>query len=296
MPDTNPQPALPEEFTLADLRATLEPEEIAALSKATEDDSPVIVIDDPADDDNTPNADPLAEGVGQPAPEAQAQQPQPAPVLPTVEIPDTTEAERIIAELDAKLEALDEAYDNGEITRQERADRNKALIAEQARAQMLIEQANAAIVTQKQSAEQIFYAAQDAYYQAGAAALMEPAHLPHWDRHLRLVTGDAALQSLTADQLIRLAHKRYADEYEVINGKPLGIAIPGVAPAKLTTRTDPRPAAVQTLANVNGDLNEAISDSRFAQVDATSRTDPLGAEALMARMSPDELERYLQTA
>ena len=291
---------IPQEFSIDELKAHgFTEEEISSLATDREDDPALLTMPDP---DQAPAAAPDLEedGVGAPPPEAPAQAPAPqaqAPLLPKVEIPDTTEAERVIAALDEKMASIQERYDDGELTRAELLAQTKAMQQEHYQAQRIIDQATEAVQTIKQSAVDVFYAAQSQYYDAGAGDLMKPEHLPAWDRHLREVTGNTAYISLNANQLITLAHQRYAAEYEVINGKPLPIAIPKAGPAKLERRTDPRPDGPQTLANVNGDLSAAMGDSRVAAIDQLVMKDPLEAEQQLARlaeMSPAEYDRYLQ--
>jgi hypothetical protein len=294
---------IPEEFSVDDLKESgFTDEEIAALATGDDEDPPLVTIEAEGDDEPDaadPGDEEIAPGTA-PKEEEQAAKPAPEPEIPEIEIPDTTDAEKVVAELDQKLDELQTRYDDGELTRAEFAEQNKALIAEQAKAQMLIERATAAIGQQKQTVEQRWFATQEAYYAANNAAdLLSDAHVQHWDRHLREVTANPALSKLTFDQMIRLAHTRYAAEYEAINGKPLPIAVPkaGSGGAKLAVKPEAeRPEAIQTLATVNGDLSDAISDSRAAALDRLAATDPLIAEQQIAAMGPEAEERWLRGA
>lgn len=295
---------IPEEFTAEDLAEHgFTDAEIEALRRGDENDPALIAAAAEGQSGAEGGEDDEAAEVGAPPAEveSQAQEQENAPGderLPKIEVPDTSEAEKIVAELDAKLEALSTAYDDGEITAAEMRERTKALIAEQAKAQMEIEQARETIEGAEKTIHQRFFDAQDAYYKAGADGLMSAEHVKDWDRHLRDVTGNPAYANLTMRQWIELAHRRYADEYQVIHGKPLPIAIPTPAQAKpkLEVRDDQRPEPVQTLSSVNGDDSDAVRDSRAAQLDRTAQEDPLAAEAMLDRMSPGEEENYLRYA
>lgn len=303
---------IPEEFTAEDLAESGFTEaEIEALRQGDENDPALIAEKVQAAEgaegaDGADGADDTAAQIGAThvaIPDQEGAQAAQVPVpgdepLPKIEVPDTSAAEKIVAELDAKLEAISSAYDDGEITAAELREQTKALIAEQAQAQVQIEQARATVSTAEQSVYQKFFDAQDAYYKAGADGLMSQEHVKDWDRHLREVTGNPAYQSLTMRQWIELAHRRYADEYQVIHGKPLPIPVPTAEQAKpkLEARTDPRPEPVQTLAAVNGDTSDAIRDSRAAQLDKIAQEDPIKAESMLDGMSQDELDNYLRYA
>lgn len=293
---------IPEEFTAEDLAENgFTPEEIAALSTGSEEDPALFEAPKPEAAEADANADAeAAQQIGA-ADASEQEQAAPAPEderIPHFDIPDTTEAEKVIADLDSKLEALSLRYDDGELTAAEMREQTKALIAEQAKAQIQIEQARTTVNNAQQTIEQRFFDAQDAYYKAGAAELMSQEHQSNWDRHLREVTGNPAYSNLTMRQWIELAHRRYADEYQVINGKALPIPLPKAAEpkAKLTTRTDERPEPLQTLANVNGDMSDAVRDSRAAQLDRMAKDDPLSAEEQLGRMSDGEEDNWLRYA
>jgi len=297
-----PHDHIPEEFSVDDLKESgFTDAEIDLLSKGDDTDPPLVTIE--AKPDDTPENDDIDgdDGLGNPPIEPQAapvvEQPKPAP---KIEIPDTADAERVISEMDRKLDAIQTDYDNGELTPEELRAQTRALIEEQARAQILIDQANSAMQAARHTAEQSFYSTLDAYYEANnAAALLSEDHLARWDANLRAVTGNTALQSLPYERMIQLAHERYASEYQAIHGKPLPIAVPkpGQNVQKLTPRdASTRPEAIQTLSGVNGDLTDAISDSRAAALDRMAAEDPLQAEAQLAQMDRDAEERWLRGA
>lgn len=297
---------IPEEFTAEDLAESGFTEaEIEALRQGDEND-PALIAEKAQAAAGAEGADDTAAQIGEhpvalPDPEgAQAAQ---APVPgdqrpPAIEIPDVSAAEKVIADLDAKIDAISAAYDDGEITAAEMRERTKALVAEQAQAQMHIEKARSSVEAAYQKLRQDFFDAQEAYYKEGAADLMSQEHLEAWNRHLESVTGNPAYRDLTLRQWIEVAHRRYAREYEEIHGKPLPIPVQTAtqAKAKLEARTDPRPEPLQTLAAVNGDTSDAIRDSRAAQLDKIAQEDPIKAESMLDGMSPDELDNYLRYA
>lgn len=295
---------IPEEFTVESLKSGgLTDEEIAALAAG---DDPLLTIEDTQDSDGAENSAPgeignpaaaeQAAAAASPAPEAEPQKPE--PIAP--QIPDTSAAESVIAGLDAEIEALQDRYDDGELTRAEVTAKIKELTAAAAAAQSQIDAATA--MTQNAAEQAVTHWKERlGEYQAAAPQLWAPEHLAHWDRHLRLVTSDEALATLSRDQQIRLAHARYAAEYEAINGAPLNIPRPGAAPKqaeepKLQRRQDQRPEAPQTLAGINADTNAAIESSRFAAIDREIVKDPLAAERAFAQMTPDQQRAFLEEA
>lgn len=286
---------IPEEFTVESLTAGgLTEQEIQALS---EGDDPIVKLPDPEPDAqaNAQAATIPADVGAPPAQQPQAQQPQPQaapepdPVIP--QIPDTSEAEAAITRINTELETLADQYDAGDLTKAEFLAKQSALIKEQAKAQVFVEQAQQTVQQAQQAAVRHWESRLDAY-KATAPELWSEQHIQGWDAHLRLVTGNPAYGDLTRDQQIQLAHKLYAAAYETKTGQKLASAPPAPKQdAKLETRKDPRPDPITTLGGFNSDTSAEVEDSAFAAVDRIK--DPLEAEAAFARMTPEQQARYL---
>lgn len=295
--NTTPEDHIPETFTVESLKeGGLTEQEIAALS---EGDDPIVTI---PTEEATQDAEAQADGIGSAPSQAAAgqtmieEQPAPEPV----QIPDVTEAQTAIADFDSKLEALAERYDDGEMTRAEFLAEQKLLAAEQAKAQAQIDRATEAMQAANQAVVRHWEQTLEAYKPL-ASGLWSEQHIDAWDRHLRAVTNpQGPYASLSRAQQVQLAHRNYATEYETLNGKPLDgdAALPTARKAakKLMPRTDDRPEPPPTLAGLNSDSTEEIEDSTFAVLDREIMKDPLRAEAMFARMSDDQRERYLNEA
>jgi|GEM_PF-2249392 len=283
---------IPEEFTLETLSASLTEAEISALN---EGDDPILPVAPSAAE---LEAAALAEqqAATEAANAAAAAQAQAQQKTDAVEIPDTTDAERVIAEADAKLEELQGKFDDGDLTHSEWVAQQRAIIQAQARAQIVIDRAQEVIsqtVTQKR---QTFYSTLDAFKANGNEFLWSQEHLNGWDLALKAVTGNQAYAGLDAARQIDLARDLYAANYKAINGKGL----PG-AKAKAADdgdgpgpRTDPRPEPVQTLAGFNTDSNASIEDGTFAAIDKMMGKDPIEAEKMLNRLTSDQRTAFLE--
>ena len=295
---------LPEEFTVESLReGGLTDQEIEALASG---DDPLLTIPDPETPVQAQTA-PDGDGVGTP-PATPAAMPvatmddlpitaPPPPEIP--EIPNTAAAEARVNEIDKELDALADRYDNGDLTRAEFLAQQKALVSEQAKATALISNAEEAANRARAAIVKHWEDTLDAY-KGLAPGLFSEAHLNRWDHHLRAVTGNAAFADMSRLQQIRLAHANYDAEVKARTGKGLDgdAAIPSAKAAnaasrKVALRDDDPPPAPTTLAGLNSDRTDEIEDSAFAVMDREIMKDPLRAEAMFARLSPEQQERYL---
>lgn len=303
---------IPDDFTLDSLTsAGLTPQEIKAITSGDDpmfdvpaaEAAPEAAQDIPHGDIGAPPQTP--QPAAQPAAEAPAEQP-PIPEIP--QVPDVSAAKALVAQMDAALENLADAYDAGELTKAEFLTKQKDLIAQQTHAAREIERA-AEIATYAQQVADTAKAQQEAFwntrleaYKAVAPELWAPEHLANWDAQLRFVTNsEGPYAELPRDEQIRLAHRFYAAAYETVTGKPLsgGAAVPSnqagaQKPKQVELRTDPRPEPPRTLAGYNSDTSVEIEGSAFAVIDRLTDKDPLAAEREFARMTPEQQERYLR--
>lgn len=299
-------PPMPETFDLAELKDIFSAEEIAAMA---EGDDPIVKLPDPKNPEPATEtlADQDAEAIAaaQAAAEAakQAQQPpaeqQQKPQEPIqADVPDTTQAQEILDAHDAKLEAIQDKYDAGDLTRAEMKAEVARLSDERAQAVSTISRATEIIEQNKQSAEQLWLNSLDAFKAAGNEVLWSPDHLKGFDASLRRVTNPAIhpeFQGKPFDFLIQTAAKLYASQHEALTSQKLdlgGIAQPKQQKAEV--KRDQRPDAPQLLGGLNGDGGLAVDDGTFAAIDRTSENDPFAAEAMMQRLSPAQLDAYLR--
>lgn len=69
--------------------------------------------------------------------------------------------------------------------------------------------------------------------------------------------------------------------------------MPQPQPQKLQARTDPRPEAPITLATMSAVAENSPDDGTFAAIDRMYGTDPLKAEAMLARLSAEQQDAFL---
>lgn len=276
---------LPDAFSMDDLKAFLDEGEIAALTDG--DDSVLAAIE-------AQQGQPDAQ---QPPAEAPAAEP-PAQATPTPQmpIPDVSAAQQAISEADAKLAALTQQYDDGDLTRAEWDAQQAELIQSKARAMAQIELAQTVINQQQQARAQTWFSKLDAYH-AQHPELASDAHIDGWDAALRSVTGSAAYASLPMEKQIELAHRLYADHVEVTTGQAISrpaAAKPQAKQAQDGPRTDPRPEPPRTLTGLSGAEPGADGDDgTFAAIDRMMSVDPERAEAMLSRLPPERQAAYL---
>lgn len=265
---------LPDDFTLESLQETLTEAEIAALQIG--DDALIV----PVPPDETPADEP-------PAPQVETPPVQMAPP------PDTREAEAIVQAANAKLDDLMEQYDNGELTRDEWREQQRAIIAQQAAAQAQINEAQRVITQNATQTREAWFSAVDAY-QSQHDYLGQPEHFDAWDSALKSVNSTAAYRNLPAERRIELAHGLYAQHYRAVTGNDLpsqpgakAAAAKQADPAAPQRRTDPRPDAPVTLAQFSAAAENDLDNGTLAAI--LREKDPLKAEAMLAAAGDDIL-------
>lgn len=301
--NTSPTDHLPEDFTVESLRSGgLTDQEIEALAAG---DDPLVTMEaaQPAVAE-----EPEPPALGQPPVAAPAAVPVatlydlpiaeiPPPMIP--DIPVTTEAEAVLKNAEADLEALTERYDNGDMTRAEFMAEHKALVKKHADAEKVISTAADAI---RQADAVVLKHWKDTLeaYEPLAPGLWSPDLKPGWNDHLMKVTGDPGYSDLTRLQQIQVAHANYLVDLKS-HGRaiPADAAIPTASKAaaaqrpKIERRTDDRPEAPQTLAGANSDTTSEIEDSGFSVIDREIMRDPIRAEQMLDRLTPEQRDRYL---
>jgi len=324
MPDPVSQfPDLPDTFDLAELKGVFSDEEIKALS---EGDDPVVVLPDPnakaepdpasleAEDDEVLRtaleaqkpAAPAAPAPVVPDPAVQpAATAEEEPDEPPIEIPDTAAAEATVQALDAQMDALQQQYDDGDLTAAEMKAQVNALIKEQAKAQAQIDRAAEIIQEAQNKANDLWINSLNKFKDAGNADLWSDDHRPGFDASLKRVTNfkispENAGKSFAT--LIKIAAAQYAATYEATTGQKLVLGKTAAPP----TPADPgkpsvpavpkRPDAPQLLGDLNGDGGMSINDGTFAAIDKVAASDPFQAERMMSTLSPDAMDAYLRGA
>ncbi len=296
--DMKPNPAdLPETFTMADLEKAFDPEEIEAMKAADPDllevtSDNITIIDDEPDD---PAADAVAAISAAKPQEAKQAEPE----TPLADIPDTSEAEAAIAQIKTDRATLRQKYDDGELTSTEMDEALDKLVDAQATAMAQIKAAESVIVANQQTREQQWMGALEAFKSSGNEVLFSDAHAAGFDKTLRAVTGDPDNANLPFQTMIQLAARQHAASYHARTGQAVeikaatGKTVPGTEVKRTGPRPDPRPEAIETLSALNGDGEHMVQDGTFSAIDRLADRDPDAAISRMGKMSPDQLDAYL---
>lgn len=293
---------LPEDFTLEQLSEFLSEDEIARLQQG---DDPLLPGDLPEVQIEAPAVYiPVVEAPAQAAAATAMEVFTTQTVMPIPQMPNTSGAAQQIQTLEAQRQAVVEKYNDGDLSLAEYDAQNTALIRQQMQLQVQADAALQNYTTQRQMREAAWVPLVTAY-QAANPSLATQDHYAGWDAALKSVTVNPELSKMPLEHLIQIAHKQYADTYQMRTGQalPAGAALPQVtlqpAPAQVPApvpgpRTDPRPAPIQTLATVPVTQASSPSGSRFDHIEQLQDSgDVLGAEALIKQLSSADREAYL---
>lgn len=265
---------LPDDFTIEALNASLTAAEIEAL---TGGDDPVFVPE-------------VAEADTAAVVQVQID------ALPEVKLqvaPDTTEAAAFLSSIKDRITALNAQRDDGELTDQEFIDHQAQIIEAAAEARSIVRQAEAVITSNSASTAEAWFSRLNVYHEAHPY-LAQPDYIDGWDATLKQVNSDSEYRALPDERRIELAHKLFASRYEALNGKPLPASLsPAEQKQQIERRTDPRPDAPVTLANLSSAAEQDLDDGTFAAIDREMAKDPIRAEAMVAALSGERRERYL---
>jgi len=286
---------IPMEFTLEGLRAHFSDEEIAAMNEGDDPILPGVDLTKSTQPDGDSPTDAVAATPETPVslPVADDIQSDPPPPI------NIASYEKTVSDLDAKLNELQNSYEDGDLTSAEWKSQLTAVVKEQAIAQVALQQALATPSTPVDEYRQTWVQKVSAY-QGQHAYLNEPEHWDNWDAALKMVNTNGAYAKLTMSQRIEQAHRIYAAHYEGLEGKPLP-SKPGLTTAEKQSveakatgpRADPRPDAPTTLADLTNASDGGLEDGRFAQIDRVADQDPMKGEQMFAAMSEADQIAYL---
>lgn len=224
----------------------------------------------------------------EPEPEPQQQQKAPEPRINTAELDQT------IADLRKQDDAYLDQYDDGDLTREELAEKRAEL-------QKQIDNATAqkAIAADRAERELEQWKGSVNSYFKEYPGLKDDKVIEAFDAEVRAVTGSRAYANLSYDQQLKLAHKRLAASAEDI-----GIEVPELKGAK---KADPKPQKEQksdpkgddmrtppkTLAKVPASDVTGSNDGQYAALERIMQYGtPDEVEEALAKMSPEERDRY----
>lgn len=223
------------------------------------------------------------------------QQPAAAPTIDLralLGVPEDAPAK--IAEIDSKVEALTEEWDQGQIGEQTFKTRLRELTAERAKieaAMDAVEKFAAAEQERRAAEDDARWKASVDSFRAANPTLWKDEHRGRFNEHVKAVTADPRYSGMTFDQQLTLAARFYTGEREA-----LGLSAPEVRrPTGAKSQTPRRPPLPQTLAHVPAaepmGMDGTDLGRKFARIDAM---DPDRAEAAIAALSEAERNAYLQ--
>lgn len=278
-------------------------EELAALEadEGEEIDGSASLSDDDAEawkrsgwNEEAEEADGGAEDEGE---EEGGEETAPAEAEPEPE-PKQPEPRASMSELDAELkklsdqeEELFDAYDDGDISREELAEKRREL---QAQAQEITTQR--AREQERHEQELRVWKGDVGAYLKAHPGLRDDAVIEAFDAEVRSVTSNPAFRSLSNAQQLAVAHKRLAAAAE-----DLGIEVPPLKKAAERKAAekgeDPKGddlrKAPRTLAKVPASDMTSTDDGKYAALDRLrDGPDPERYEAALAQLSPEERDRY----
>ena len=285
---------------LADARpdkSLLTDEELAALSDDNEGDG-----DDPSDaeagDDSTPAADAGGEAETEEAPpegevreEAPAAEAEPRTVAPTANDLTPEEVAAIEAKIDEEIEAATEAYDSGDMTREELREAIREARAEGQRSiqSALAEKANAAAEARAQAWAEGHQAAAKAFLTANPGIAQDKTVLARFDVLQQQVQSDPMFSGKDSKAIFAEARARLVDE-AARTGKTIpGVSKPGKRPAHATRDIPP------SINSLPAAAPNAPEGSRLAQMATQfdNAPDEAARERIWGRMTREEQDRIL---
>lgn len=224
----------------------------------------------------------------------QEQNQQPAPFkagdVPLIRPGQTDDAEARTAELEGKLDALAQQFEDGEITTAEFLKQQRLVQTDMNNLQMQAFRTELSQETTQARAEQTWYGEVERFLNQNPEIGKSQLRLQSYDAVLRQVTGDEANASLSAQEQLAKARDLWAEE--------LGITL---KPAEPDPKKDPKPTksaqdrpATPSLNDVPAAQAQALDDGKFAHLDRLADSDPVAFEDALAKMTPELRDQYLE--
>lgn len=300
--------------------AMLTPEELAGLKEGGDDDSEHEEEEDDANltdeeraaqeqaaaaaaagnDDPAAVAAAKAESDAAAAAEAakaleQEQQQQPAQFkpgdVPLIRPGQTDDAEARTKELEGKLDAMAQQFEDGEITTTEFLKQQREIGRDLIRIEMQQFRTELSNETTQARSEQAWYESVGKFLGDNPEISTSELRLQSYDAVLRGVTGDEANAGKSDVELLTMARDKWAKE--------LGIEPkPAAKDPKPTTET-PRKSgqdrpATPSLNDVPAAQQQTMDDGKFSHLDRLADSDPVAFEEALGKLSPELREQYLE--
>lgn len=168
-----------------------------------------------------------------------------------------------LKKIDAYEAEAERQFDEGEITAAEYRKALREAAEKRGEAEWAKRKADLSASMKSQAEDQAWWRAVNDFMATTGAAIKSDAMKQAFDEYVKRVTGDAANAHLSDKAQLSKAYRQFMSD---MRGDGAG-----------------------------GDDDHAAASeaSGFAQIDRMIENDPLRAEAALARMSPEEMERYL---
>ena len=219
--------------------------------------------------------------------------------VPLIRAGDVSGADAKLAELEASRTALAELFESGDKTTAEFMTELRALEREEQDVKWSLQRAELANEMSEAQKEQQWYTSVGVFLEANPEISASPLKTQAYDYCLRVITGDKANEGKSDVELLTMAKEQWAEQLGITLKKPDTTAADAAAAAAAEDGKKPgkpfkAPASPVTIGGLPSAEAQGTEDGKYAALDRLADTDPIRFEETMGKMSPSELEAYLQ--
>lgn len=215
--------------------------------------------------------------------------PRVAPLI-TVDVP--ADAQEQLKAFETKRDELATQFEDGELTSKEFMAALRQVEKDEGELQWLIRKADLAKETAQQQAVNAWYGAVDEFMAEYPQIKANEVVYNAFDSIVRQITADPKNHNLSDRKQLEMAHKQWSEALNIEQAKPAGKKEEGKKDVGKKGKRDIPP----TLANVPASEMSETDDGEYAHLDKLATTDPLAYEAALAKMTPEQADRYLRSA
>lgn len=213
--------------------------------------------------------------------------------VPLIRPGQTDDSEARTQELESRLDALAEQFDNGDITTKEFLSQQREINRDLSKLEMQAFRTELSNETTQASQQQVWDANVASFLNDNPELSSSNLRLQAYDFELRKVTGDEANEGKSDLELLKLARDNWASGLG-IELKPAAEAAPAAAAAAKPAKSATDRPAQPSLANAPAAASASVDDGRFATLDRLMAADPIAFESELAKLSPAAQDEYLR--
>lgn len=220
--------------------------------------------------------------------------------VPLIRAGDTSGAEAKLAELETSRTALAELFESGDKTTAEFMSELRLLEREEQDVKWSLQRAELANEMSEAQKEQQWYTSVGVFLEANPEISASPLKTQAYDYCLRVITGDKANEGKSDVELLTMAKEQWAEQLGITLAKKTPTAVELAAAEVAAEGKKPgkpfkAPASPVTIGGLPSAEAQGTEDGKYAALDRLADTDPIRFEETMGKMSPSELEAYLQS-